>query len=108
MDNGYTVAQVRAAEAAAMDALGPDELMQRAAAGLAGAVLRRLRGGGAYGARVLLVVGSGNNGGDALFAGARLAARGGARDREGLSDLRTLANESGNEPSGAPEAALRD
>ena len=76
MDNGYTVAQVRAAEAAAMDVLGPDELMQRAAAGLAGAVLRRLRGGGAYGASVLLVVGSGNNGGDALFAGARLAARG--------------------------------
>jgi len=76
MDNGYTVAQIRAAEAAAMAVLGPDELMQRAAAGLATAVLRRLRDGGAYGARVLLVVGSGNNCGDALFAGARLAARG--------------------------------
>jgi len=76
MDNGYTVAQIRAAEAAAMAVLGPDVLMQRAAAGLATAVLRRLRGGGAYGARVLLVVGSGNNGGDALFAGSRLAGRG--------------------------------
>ncbi|HEY3408558.1 MAG TPA: NAD(P)H-hydrate dehydratase [Propionicimonas sp.] len=76
MDHGYTVAQIRAAEAAAMAVLGPDVLMQRAAAGLATAVLRRLRGGGAYGARVLLVVGSGNNGGDTLFAGARLAARG--------------------------------
>lgn len=76
MDNGYTVAQIRAAEATAMAVLGPDALMQRAAAGLATAVLRRLRGGGAYGARVLLVVGSANNGGDALFAGARLAARG--------------------------------
>ena len=76
MDHGYTVAQIRAAEAAAMVVLGPDALMQRAAAGLATGVLRRLRDCGAYGARVLLVVGSGNNGGDALFAGARLAARG--------------------------------
>lgn len=32
--------------------------------------------GRVYGSRVLLVVGSGNNGGDALFAGARLARRG--------------------------------
>ncbi len=77
MDNGYTVAQIRAAETTAMDALGPDVLMQRAAAALATAVLRRLgTAGGAYGSRVLLVVGSGNNGGDALFAGARLAGRG--------------------------------
>jgi hydroxyethylthiazole kinase-like uncharacterized protein yjeF len=76
MDNGYTVTQIRAAEAAAMAIVGPDALMQRASAGLAAAVLRRLRGRGAYGARVLLVVGSGNNGGDALFAGSRLAARG--------------------------------
>jgi len=76
MDSGYTVAQIRAAESAAMAELGPDVLMQRAAAGLATAVLRRLRDRGAYGARVLLVVGSGNNGGDALFAGVRLAARG--------------------------------
>lgn len=77
MDHGYTVAQIRAAEATAMALLGPDVLMQRAAAGLATAVLRRLRStGGAYGARVLLVVGSGNNGGDALFAAARLAGRG--------------------------------
>src|SRR5690606_31191397 len=49
-------------------------LMQRAAAGLAHAVLDLL--GGGYGRRVLLVVGSGDNGGDALWAGARLAARG--------------------------------
>ncbi|HEY3337727.1 MAG TPA: bifunctional ADP-dependent NAD(P)H-hydrate dehydratase/NAD(P)H-hydrate epimerase [Propionicimonas sp.] len=76
MDHGYTVAQIRAAEGAAMAVLGNDVLMQRAAAGLATAVLRRLRDGGAYGARVLLAVGSGNNGGDALFAGARLAGRG--------------------------------
>ncbi|WP_187697905.1 NAD(P)H-hydrate epimerase, partial [Cellulomonas telluris] len=49
-------------------------LMQRAAAGLAAAVLDLL--GGGYGRRVLLLVGPGDNGGDALWAGARLAARG--------------------------------
>jgi ADP-dependent NAD(P)H-hydrate dehydratase / NAD(P)H-hydrate epimerase len=53
-------------------------LMQRAAAGLARrcALLLRERYGRVYGARVLLLVGSGDNGGDALYAGARLAARG--------------------------------
>ena len=49
-------------------------LMQRAAAGLAAAIVDLL--GGGYGRRVLLLVGSGDNGGDALWAGARLAARG--------------------------------
>ena len=49
-------------------------LMQRAAAGLAAAVLDLL--GTAYGSRVLLLVGPGDNGGDALWAGARLAGRG--------------------------------
>lgn len=51
--------------------------MQRAAAGLAAAcadVLRRA--GRVYGSRVVLLVGSGDNGGDALYAGARLARRG--------------------------------
>ena len=49
-------------------------LMQRAAAGLAVAVVDFL--GSAYGRRVLLLVGSGDNGGDALWAGAMLARRG--------------------------------
>ncbi|KRE93011.1 carbohydrate kinase [Nocardioides sp. Soil774] len=57
-----------------MDALADGALMQRAAAGLAAAVLDLL--GGAYGRRVLLLVGPGDNGGDALWAGARLAGRG--------------------------------
>ncbi len=48
--------------------------MQRAATGLAHAVARLL--GASYGARVLLLVGSGDNGGDALWAGAHLARRG--------------------------------
>lgn len=54
-------------------------LMQRAAYGLATAVADLLRGddgSGVYGARVLLLVGSGDNGGDALYAGAQLARRG--------------------------------
>ncbi len=49
-------------------------LMQRAAAGLAAACADFL--GGVYGANVLVLAGSGNNGGDALFAAARLARRG--------------------------------
>lgn len=76
MRSAHTVAQVRAAEQARMAALPDGALMQRAAAGLAHAVLDFV--GGGYGARVLLVVGSGDNGGDALWAGALLARRGAA------------------------------
>lgn len=48
--------------------------MQRAAAGLAAACADLL--GRVYGSRVVLLIGSGDNGGDALYAGARLARRG--------------------------------
>lgn len=75
MEHGYTVAQIRAAEEAAFRTRDPGALMQAAAAGLAAAVLRELRPS-VYGADVLLLAGAGNNGGDALYAGARLAARG--------------------------------
>lgn len=53
-------------------------LMQRAASGLAAEVVELLESttGGVYGRHVVLLVGPGNNGGDALWAGARLAARG--------------------------------
>lgn len=71
---GYRVAAIRQAEERAFAVLAPDVLMQRAAAGLAAAILRRLDG--AYGAHALLVLGSGNNGGDALYAGVRLLGRG--------------------------------
>lgn len=74
MHGAYSVAEVRAAEAAAMAALPGGVLMQRAATGLAvecAALLDRV-----YGARVVLLVGAGNNGGDTLYAGARLARRG--------------------------------
>jgi hydroxyethylthiazole kinase-like uncharacterized protein yjeF len=74
MRSAHTVEQVRAAERALMAQLPEGALMQRAAAGLAGAVLDLL--GRAYGARVVLLVGGGDNGGDALYAGALLARRG--------------------------------
>src|SRR6476620_7653449 len=74
MRSAHTVEQVREAEAALMARLPEGALMQRAAAGLAYAVLDLL--GTAYGRRVLLLVGSGDNGGDALYAGALLARRG--------------------------------
>ena len=74
----FDVATIRDLEARAMAEVGDDTLMQRAAAGLAAAARRMLaaRRGSVYGAQVVIFVGSGNNGGDALFAGARLARRG--------------------------------
>ncbi|GIG89610.1 bifunctional NAD(P)H-hydrate repair enzyme [Plantactinospora endophytica] len=74
------MADVRAAERALMGTLPAGTLMRRAAGGLAGHCARLLaeRRGGVYGAEVLLLVGSGDNGGDTLYAGARLAGRGAA------------------------------
>ena len=74
MRYAHTVEQVRAAERELMARLPEGALMQRAAAGLAAAVVDFL--GSAYGRRVLLLVGSGDNGGDTLYAGAMLARRG--------------------------------
>lgn len=97
MRRAHTVAEVRAAEERLMAGLPDGVLMQRAAVGLAHAVLDLL--GTAYGARVLLLVGSGDNGGDALHAGAHLARRGalveavllGSRTHEeGLAALRRV------------------
>lgn len=76
MRQAHTVAQVQAAEAALMTRLPQGALMQRAATGLAIACAQRL--GRVYGARVTLLVGAGNNGADALWAGAMLARRGAA------------------------------
>lgn len=84
MKHAWTVEQVRAAEADAMARLPEGALMQRAAGGLAAAIARRL--GHVYGARVLLLVGSGDNGGDALYAGAALARRGARVEALLLSD----------------------
>ena len=98
MKRAYTVTRVREAERALMARLPAGTLMQRAAAGLEVACAERLRAersrtgrsrgarsssgrsrgarGGLYGARLLVLAGSGDNGGDALWAGARLARRG--------------------------------
>lgn len=54
-------------------------LMRRAAAGLASVCAGILRdSGGVYGARVVVLAGTGDNGADALYAGTRLARRGAA------------------------------
>ncbi|TCO13166.1 hydroxyethylthiazole kinase-like uncharacterized protein yjeF/hydroxyethylthiazole kinase-like uncharacterized protein yjeF [Kribbella steppae] len=74
MRRAHTVEQVRAAEVDLMARLPEGTLMQRAATGLAVAISNFL--GHTYGARVVLLIGSGDNGGDALYAGVRLARRG--------------------------------
>ncbi|MGH4032635.1 NAD(P)H-hydrate dehydratase [Actinomycetota bacterium Odt1-20B] len=74
MRTAYGVETVRAAERELMERVPEGALMQRAAAGLAVACAQVL--GRVYGSRVVLLVGSGDNGGDALYAGARLARRG--------------------------------
>ncbi len=78
MLRAYTAAAIRAAEQPLLDAGRGAELMQRAAHGLAMGVVAVLRGRGrgVYGSHVALLIGSGNNGGDALFAGAWLASHG--------------------------------
>lgn len=80
MRDAYQVAEIRAAEAAMMARLPEGTLMRRAAAGLASVCVSLLRDapGGAYGARVVILAGTGDNGGDALYAGERLARRGAA------------------------------
>lgn len=65
---GYSAQQIRAAEAPLLAAGVP--LMQRAADALASEIAKRRP------RRVVLLVGSGDNGGDALFAGERLATSG--------------------------------
>ncbi|MFF0446315.1 NAD(P)H-hydrate dehydratase [Streptomyces sp. NPDC004609] len=74
MRTAHSVDTVRSAETELMARLPEGALMQRAAAGLAAACADLL--GRVYGSRVVLLVGSGDNGGDALYAGARLARRG--------------------------------
>jgi ADP-dependent NAD(P)H-hydrate dehydratase / NAD(P)H-hydrate epimerase len=80
----YDVATVRAAEAALMATLPAGTLMGRAADGVASTCAQLL--GRLYGSRVVLLVGSGDNGGDALYAGARLARRGARVDAVVLGD----------------------
>ncbi|WP_433606508.1 NAD(P)H-hydrate dehydratase [Prescottella agglutinans] len=78
MRNFYTTAEVKAAEAPLLASLPEGTLMRRAAYGLARVAADELRArtGGVAGRDVTLLVGSGDNGGDALWAGAMLRRRG--------------------------------
>jgi ADP-dependent NAD(P)H-hydrate dehydratase / NAD(P)H-hydrate epimerase len=100
MRDSYQVDAVRAAEHALMEIVPDGTLMDRAAAGLASvcAALLRQAPGYVYGARVVVLAGSGDNGGDALYAAARLARRGAA--------VTAIAAGSRVHPGGA--AALRE
>jgi ADP-dependent NAD(P)H-hydrate dehydratase / NAD(P)H-hydrate epimerase len=74
MRNAHLVADIRPAEQALMAKLPDGALMQRAVAGLASVSAGLL--GRVYGSRVVVLAGSGDNGGDSLHAGAVLARRG--------------------------------
>jgi hydroxyethylthiazole kinase-like uncharacterized protein yjeF len=80
----YGVDEIRAAEQPLLDALPAGTLMARASTALAARCAVLL--GGTYGARVALLVGSGNNGADALLAGRALARRGARVDVVRVSD----------------------
>lgn len=100
-----------------MGTLPEGTLMQRAAAGLARrAALLLDERGGVYGGRVLLLVGSGDNGGDALYAGERLARRGahvsallltpGRAHAAGLAALRAAGGRLVPQPTGPVDLVL--
>ncbi|MFE2958813.1 NAD(P)H-hydrate dehydratase [Nocardia tengchongensis] len=74
----YTADEVRAAEAELFTRVPAGMPMRRAAFGLAEVVARELRerSGGVAGRTVTLLVGSGDNGGDVLWAGSFLRRRG--------------------------------
>ncbi|GEL16238.1 bifunctional ADP-dependent NAD(P)H-hydrate dehydratase/NAD(P)H-hydrate epimerase [Pseudonocardia asaccharolytica] len=78
MKGVWTSLQIREAEQVLLDRSPEGALMRRAAFGLEVVVRRMLaeRAGGVSGRRVALLVGAGNNGGDALWAGAGLRRRG--------------------------------
>src|SRR5580658_5238714 len=74
MRMAHALDDVRSAEHSLMAKVPDGALMLRAAAGLAAVCARLL--GHVYGARVVVLAGTGDNGGDALYAAARLARRG--------------------------------
>lgn len=80
MRHYYTAEQIQAAEAPLLAALPDGVLMRRAAYGLQTVIAAELqqRTGAVAGRRVCAVVGSGNNGGDALWAATLLRRRGAA------------------------------
>ena len=89
----YSADAIRAAEAPLLASLPDGVLMGRAAYGLATAIATelKLRTGGVAGRRVCAVVGSGDNGGDALWAATFLRRRGAAADAVLLNPEKTHA-----------------
>ncbi|MEO9223068.1 MAG: NAD(P)H-hydrate dehydratase [Mycobacteriaceae bacterium] len=78
MREAHDVAAVREAEAVILARTAEGALMRRAAFGLAGVIVAELsrRYGSTSGRHVVLLVGAGGNGGDALWAGSFLRRRG--------------------------------
>lgn len=111
MRRAHAVATVREAERALMARLPDGALMARAAGGLAGVCAGALPR--VYGARVVLLVGSGDNGGDTLYAGALLAGRGAvvravlAGSRHHGGGLAALLRAGGRVIDGDAEPAIR-
>jgi ADP-dependent NAD(P)H-hydrate dehydratase / NAD(P)H-hydrate epimerase len=91
MRHYYSVDAIRGAEAPLLASLPDGALMRRAAFGLATEIVGELteRTGGVAGRRVCAVVGSGDNGGDALWAATFLRRRGAAADAVLLNPDRT-------------------
>jgi len=91
MRHYYSADAIREAEAPLLASLPDGALMARAAYGLATAIIGELiaRTGGVAGRRVCAVVGSGDNGGDALWAATFLRRRGVAADAILLKPDRT-------------------
>ena len=93
MRHYYTADQIRAAEAPLLASLPDGALMRRAAHGLATSIARELTllTGGVSGRRICAVVGSGDNGGDALWAATFLRRRSAAASAVLLNPERTHA-----------------
>ncbi len=91
MRHYYSADAIRDAEAPLLASLPDGALMKRAAFGLATEIVRVLtqRTGGVAGRRVCAVVGSGDNGGDALWAATFLRRRGAVADAVLLNPDRT-------------------
>jgi ADP-dependent NAD(P)H-hydrate dehydratase / NAD(P)H-hydrate epimerase len=91
MRHYYSVDAIRDAEAPLLASLPDGALMRRAAFGLATEIVGELRArtGGVAGRRVCAVVGSGDNGGDALWAATFVCRRGAAADAVLLNPERT-------------------
>src|SRR6202012_1985530 len=90
MRHYYSVDAIRDAEAPLLASLPDGALMKRAAFGLATEVIGELTGrtGGVAGRRGGAFVGSGDNGGDALWAATFLLRRGAAADAVWLNPAR--------------------